>query len=140
MSWKFHSQICSFTVFLTTFDRTLCSFSIHPPFKTSHDISLRKKCHYSDLFWSAFSPNFRAFGLNTKRYGLSLRIQSECGKVLTRKNSYLDTFHALHMTPTFRLTPLEKPDFFILVDRFYERLETNGKYSQTYGNSSFFRY
>ena len=83
---------------------------------------------------------FPAFGLNTKRYGLSLRIQSECGKVLTRKNSYLDTFHALHMTPTFRLTPLEKPDFFILVDRFYERLETNGKYSQTYGNSSFFRY
>ena len=85
-------------------------------------------------------PYFPAFGLNTKRYGLSLRIQSECGKVLTRKNSYLDTFQALHMTPTFRLTPLEKPDFFILVDRFYERLETNGKYSQTYGNSSFFRY
>ena len=26
-----------------------------------------------------------AFGLNTERYGISLRIQSECGKIRTRK-------------------------------------------------------
>ena len=73
--------------FLTTFDRTLCSFSIDPPFKTSHNISLRKRCHYSEIFWSAFSSHFRAFGLNTKRYGLSVRIQSECGKNADQNNS-----------------------------------------------------
>ena len=28
-------------------------------------ISLRKKCRYSELFWSYFT----AFGLNTERYG-----------------------------------------------------------------------
>ena len=30
---------------------------------------------------------FPAFGLNTERYEVSLRIQSECGKIRTRKNS-----------------------------------------------------
>ena len=32
-------------------------------------------------------PYFPAFGLNTKRYSVSLRIQSECGNIRTRKNS-----------------------------------------------------
>ena len=40
----------------------------------------RKKCLYSELFWSPFSPHFPAFGLNSERYGVSLRIQSECEK------------------------------------------------------------
>ena len=31
------------------------------------------------------SPYFPAFGLNMKRYSVSLRIQSECGKIRTRK-------------------------------------------------------
>ena len=39
-------------------------------------ISLRKKCS----FRSFPGPYFPAFGLNTKRYEVSLRIQSECGK------------------------------------------------------------
>ena len=39
-----------------------------------HRIALRKKCPYSELFWSAFLPHFPAFGLNTERYGVSLRI------------------------------------------------------------------
>ena len=30
-------------------------------------------------------PYFPAFGLNTERYGVSLCIQSECGKIRTRK-------------------------------------------------------
>ena len=30
-------------------------------------------------------PYFTAFGLNTGRYSVSLRIQSECGKIRTRK-------------------------------------------------------
>ena len=37
-------------------------------------------------------PYFLAFGLNTKRYGVSLRIQSECEKIRTRKNSVFGHF------------------------------------------------
>ena len=33
--------------------------------------------------------------LNTEKYGLSLRIQSECGKIQTRKTPNTDTFHAV---------------------------------------------
>ena len=32
-------------------------------------------------------PYFPAFGLNTEKYSVSLRIQSECGKIRTRKSS-----------------------------------------------------
>ena len=41
-------------------------------------------------------PYFSAFGLNTERYGVSLRIQSECGKVQTRKTPNTDTFYAVN--------------------------------------------
>ena len=37
-------------------------------------------------------PYFPAFGLNTERYFVSLRIQSECGKIRTRKNSVFGHF------------------------------------------------
>ena len=41
------------------------------------------------------SPYFPAFGLNVERYGVSLRILSECGKLRSRKTSKTDTFHAV---------------------------------------------
>ena len=40
-------------------------------------------------------PYFPAFGLNTERYGLPLRIQCECGKIWTRITPNMDTFHAV---------------------------------------------
>ena len=40
-------------------------------------------------------PYFPVFGLNTGRYGVSLRIQSECGKIPTRKTSNTDAFHVV---------------------------------------------
>ena len=40
-------------------------------------------------------PYFPAFRLNTERYFVSLRIQSECGKYGPEKTPYLDTFHAV---------------------------------------------
>ena len=40
-------------------------------------------------------PHFPAFGLNTERYGVSLRIQSECGKIRTRITPNMDTFYAV---------------------------------------------
>ena len=43
-------------------------------------------CSYS-------GPQFPAFGLNTERYGVSLRIQSECGKMRTKITPNTDTFY-----------------------------------------------
>ena len=37
-------------------------------------------------------PYFPVFGLNTEKYEVSLRIQSECGKTRTRKTPNTDTF------------------------------------------------
>ena len=37
-------------------------------------------------------PYFPAFGLNTERYEVFLRIQSECGKIGTRNNSVFGHF------------------------------------------------
>ena len=54
--------------------------------EVSHIEILEIKCPYSELFWSVFSPHFPAFKVNTDRYGVSLRIQSECGKMWNRKN------------------------------------------------------
>ena len=38
---------------------------------------------------------FPAFGLNTERYGVCLRIQSECQKIRTRITPNTNTFHAV---------------------------------------------
>ena len=52
----------------------------------------------SDTAWKVskngvFSgPYFPSFGLKTERYEVSLRIQSECGKIRTRKNSVFGYF------------------------------------------------
>ena len=39
------------------------------------------------------SPYFPVFGLNMERYSVSLRFQSECGKMRTRITSNTDTFY-----------------------------------------------
>ena len=44
---------------------------------------------------SYFGPNFRAFELNTNKYEVSLRIQSECRKMQTRITPNTDTLHAV---------------------------------------------
>ena len=44
-------------------------------------------------------PYFPAFGLNIERFGVSLRIQSQCGKMQTRKTPNRNTFHAVFNTP-----------------------------------------
>ena len=52
-------------------------------------------CVNSNRIWSYSGPHFPAFGLNTDRDGVSLLIQSECGKMRTRITSNTDTLHAL---------------------------------------------
>ena len=52
-------------------------------------------CVKSVRFRSFSVPYFPAFGLNTERYGVSLPIQSECGKTQTTKTLNKDTFHGV---------------------------------------------
>ena len=52
-------------------------------------------CVKSVRIRSYSDPYFPAFGLNTERYFVSLRIQSECGKIWTRITPNTDTFHAV---------------------------------------------
>ena len=46
-------------------------------------------------------PYFPAFGLNTGRYSVSLRIQSECEKIRTRITPNTDTFHGVNVIIRF---------------------------------------
>ena len=38
----------------------------------------------------------QTLALNTEKYGVSLRIQSECGKIWTRKTPNTDIFFVVH--------------------------------------------
>ena len=42
-------------------------------------------------------PYFSAFGLNTERYRVSLRLQSKCGKLRTRITPNKDIFYAVYI-------------------------------------------
>ena len=55
-------------------------------------------CVKSVRIRSYSSPHFPAVGLNTERYGVSPRIQSEYGKIRTRISSNRNTFHAMNQT------------------------------------------
>ena len=73
--------------------------------------ALSKNCPYSELFWSVFPP----YGLNTERYRVSLRLQSECGKIRTRITPNRDTFqtimfHYLEMYLLFSMPYLTRYD------------------------------
>ena len=46
-------------------------------------------------------PYFLTFGLNTEKYSVSLRIQSECAKMRKRITPNTDTFHAVTLTQIF---------------------------------------
>ena len=49
-------------------------------------MALRKKCSYSEFFWSVFSRIRTENG----------EIQSECGEIRTGKTPNKDIFHALY--------------------------------------------
>ena len=60
-------------------------------------------CLKSVRMGSYSGPHSPAFGLNTKRYGVSLRIQSEFGKTRTRITPNMYTFKRSddEITPMF---------------------------------------
>ena len=72
--------------------------------------------------WKFSGPYFAAFELNTERYGVSLRIQYECGKIRTRETLNTDTFHALDIEETAE-----------------NRFSNNGPHKNTYSFSEFFQ-
>ena len=66
--------------------------------KESVGKSVYSKCPHcvkSVCIRSYSSPHFPAFGLNTERYGVSLPVQSECGKMWARITPNTDTFYAV---------------------------------------------
>ena len=54
-----------------------------------------KHCAKSVCIRSYSGPHFPAFGLKTERYEVSLRIQSECGKMQTRITPNMNNFHTV---------------------------------------------
>ena len=58
-------------------------------------------CVKSVQIWSFSGPYFPVFGMNTKIYGINLRIQSKYGKIRTRETPYLDTFCAVLSNSNF---------------------------------------
>ena len=59
------------------------------------EFKFRIHCVKSVHIRSFSGPSFRAFGLNTETYKASLRIQSKCGKIRTRKTPNTDTFNSV---------------------------------------------
>ena len=67
-------------------------------FSIPRNLSVLRKdlhCVKSVRIRSFSGPYFPTIGTNTERYGLLLRIQSECGELRTRKTPNMDTFHAV---------------------------------------------
>ena len=56
--------------------------------------SLRKKCPYSELFWSAFSHIRTEYGEILRIFPYSVRMRENVGKMWTRITSKTDTFYA----------------------------------------------
>ena len=66
-----------------------------------------KRVEMQNFFWSVFSRIWTEYGdLRSK-----LRIQSKCGKIRTRKTSYLDSFHVVASLATLKtnLSEEERP-------------------------------
>ena len=72
----------------------LCYYLFRFCFSSSeiYKTSLPEKCSYSDFFWSVFSRILTEYG---QRYSASLRIQSKCWKIRTRKTLNTDTFYSV---------------------------------------------
>ena len=84
---------------------------------------LRKKCTYSELFWSAFFTHFPAFELNTERYGEIFSPNAgKCVKNADQNNSEYGLF--LRSALISRSTKVKE----ILKDQSLELDESKNKY------------
>ena len=82
--------------FLHFLHKTYCNafliWHLSTPFVINH---VAWHCVKRICIRSYSGPNFPEFGLNTERYSVSLRIQSECGKIRTRITPNTDTFYSV---------------------------------------------
>ena len=85
------------------------SFSTNNTKKELSKFSCTIHCVKSIRIRSYSGPHFPTFGLNTERYSVSLRIQSECGKMRTRITPHTDTFHAVVLLDSFTLFQILYP-------------------------------
>ena len=65
--------------------------------KSLFHIAYEKHCIKKVRIRSYSGPFFPVFGLNTERYIVYLRIQSECGKIRTRITPNPDTFYGVNL-------------------------------------------
>ena len=63
-------------------------------------------CVKSVCIRSYSGTHFPAFGLNMERYSVSLRNQSECGKIRTRITPNTDTFYAVSVASFLKSSPV----------------------------------
>ena len=61
----------------------------------------KTSCVKSVRIRSYSGPHFLAFELNTVRQGVSLRIQTKCGRMWTRITPNRDTFYAVNVATIF---------------------------------------
>ena len=66
----------------------------------------KSQCMKTVRIRSFSGPYFPAFGLRTERYRVSIRIQSGCGKIQTRKSPNMDTFYAVFLLVVKQWVPL----------------------------------
>ena len=75
---------------LIFFAKSVCTVCyLYWPIHVKFQLPLRKKCPYSELFWSAFFPHFLAFRLNT------LSVFSPMRENADQNNSEYGTFYAV---------------------------------------------
>ena len=87
-------------LFWKNIERCSANFPREVPYfdiKWATSLQKPRDLHYvqSVSIRSYSGPHFPAFGLNKKRYSVSLGIQSACGKMRTRVTPNMDTYYAL---------------------------------------------
>ena len=84
-------------------------------------LSKNRNCLKSVRIRNISGLYFPAFGLNTERLSVSLRIQSECGKMRTRKTQNMGTFHAVRVMTTHAWSIFEE------IIRYLKNMEIDNK-------------
>ena len=82
-------QKCDFGL-KETLSNNFCKHQTFPSCRDYHLLTA-SQCVKSVCIQSFSGLYFPAFGLNTERYSVSLGIQSECGKIGTKKTPYMNT-------------------------------------------------
>ena len=123
-SWRYKNiliLISNFSSHLLS-TRTILSERLRPVFylndnqnniRLSGIIDKKFRCVKSVPIRSYYGLHFLAFGLDTERYGVSLRIQSKCGKMGTIVTPNTDTFKQCSSQEQYALTKFSPTNNFL---------------------------